>query len=195
MAGRDIKSKLGFATLTPGRWRDFERLFGKKGACGGCWCMWWRVTASEFEKNKGEKNRKAMKKLVDTGTIPGILAYLGKEPVGWCSVAPREDFPRLARSRILKPVDERPVWSVVCLFVAKEHRNRGISTSMLKEAVRYVKSKRGRIVEGYAVEPRTERMPEAFAFHGLASAYIKAGFKEVARRSETRPIMRYEINS
>jgi GNAT superfamily N-acetyltransferase len=155
--------------------------------------MWWRVTAKEFERDKGEKNRRAMKQIVDSGTVPGILAYLGREPVGWCSVAPREDFPRLSRSRILRPVDDRSVWSIVCLFVAKEHRNRGVSTSLIKEAVRYVERKKGRIVEGYAVEPKKGRMPEAFAFHGLVTAYLKAGFREVARRSETRPIMRYEM--
>ncbi|MHC4945990.1 MAG: GNAT family N-acetyltransferase [Planctomycetota bacterium] len=187
------KRALKFHPLTRERWKDFEKLFGARGACGGCWCMWWRITAKEFEAKKGEGNKKAMRKIVTKGTVPGIIAYHGDDPVGWCSVAPREDFPRLERSKILKPVDDKPVWSVVCLFVAKPYRRGGVSTELLQAAVQYVKKQCGKIVEGYAVEPKKDAMPDAFAFHGLAAAYKKAGFKEVARRSETRPIMRCHV--
>ena len=177
--------------LSKRRWSDFTRLFGAKGACGGCWCMWWRLSAKEFEDRKGEKNRRAMKRIVDAGRVPGLLAYLDGEPVGWVSVAPREEFPRLERSRILAPVDEKPVWSVVCLFVAREHRRRGIAVRLLEGAVDHVRENGGRIVEGYAVEPEEgKRVPDAFAYHGPAAAYRAAGFREVARRSPTRPIMR-----
>jgi GNAT superfamily N-acetyltransferase len=134
-----------------------------------------------------------MFELVKAGRIPGILAYDSDIPIGWCSVAPREEFPRLAGSRILKPVDDQSVWSIVCLFVAKEYRKYGISLHLIKEAVRFVKKQGGKIVEGYAIEPKKDTMPDVFAFHGFYSTYLKAGFKEVARRSETRPMMRYII--
>lgn len=186
---------LTFYPLTPKHWTDFEALFGPKGACGGCWCMWWRLANKDFEARKGEGNRQAMKALVETGTVPGILAYLDGTPVGWCSMAPREVFPRLGRSRILKPVDDQPVWSAVCLFVAKGYRRQGVSVGLLKAAVDYVRDRDGRIVEGYAVEPKKGRMPDTFAYHGLAAAYRAAGFMEVARRSQTRPIMRYVIGT
>jgi len=176
--------------LTPERWDDFERLFGARGACGGCWCMWWRVRAKEYEKSKGRGNRRAMKRLVGSGTVPGILAYRGEEPVGWCSVAPRGDFPRLGGSRILAPVDDRPVWSIVCLFVAKGWRRRGVSAGLVEAAVKYVRRNGGRIVEAYPVDPGGKAMPDAFAFHGIAATFRKARFKEVARRSPTRPVMR-----
>ncbi|MFQ5676789.1 MAG: hypothetical protein ACE5G1_12905 [bacterium] len=104
---------LQFHPLTPERWSDFEELFGPRGACGGCWCMWYRLTRSEFDKQKGGGNLQAMKTLVQARNIPGLLAYQNKKAVGWCSVAPREEFAALARSRILKPVDEQPVWSIV----------------------------------------------------------------------------------
>ena len=184
---------LQFHPLTPQRWPDFESLFGERGACGGCWCMWWRLTSREFEAQKGEANRKAMKRIVEARHVPGILAYHKKQPVGWCAVAPRDEFPRLERSRILRPVDDKPVWSVVCLFVEKGYRNRGVATRLLRAAVDHVRRKGGKIVEGYAVEPRRGRLPDAFAYHGPAESYRQAGFKEVARRSETRPIMRYTI--
>ena len=179
-----------YLSLTKDNWDDFEKLFGSRGACGGCWCMWWRLRAKDFESQKGEGNRKAMKKLVDSGIVPGIIAYEDDTPVGWCSAAPRSDFPRLENSRILKPVDDKPVWSIACLFVAKEKRRKGISVKLLNYAADYVKKNGGKIVEGYAVEPKKGNMPDPFVFHGLYSAYIKAGFEEVVRRSETRPIMR-----
>jgi GNAT superfamily N-acetyltransferase len=185
-------SKIEFHPLTPERWRDFETLFGDRGACGGCWCMWWRITRAEYEKRKGARNKQAMKNLVDDDDAPGIIAYQNGQPIGWCSVAPRETFPRLGRSRSLKPVDEQPVWSVVCFFIAKEHRRKGLSVKLLKAAIDFVRERKGRIVEGYPIDPK-KKQADAFVWTGLASAFVKAGFKEVERRSETRPIMRYEI--
>ncbi len=176
--------------LTPARWNDFETLFGAKGACGGCWCMYPRLRRSEYERLKGEGNRRAMKRLVDSGRVPGILGYVEGKPVAWCSVEPRENIGSLARSRILAPVDDEPVWSIVCLFLSKTHRGRGLSTRMIEAAVRHAKANGAAVVEAYPVEPKKTPMPAVFAFPGIASSYLAAGFREVARRSETRPIMR-----
>ena len=189
----DVLSGLEFHPLTPERWADFEQLFGERGACGGCWCMWWRLQRSEFERMKGEGNKEAMRRIVNSGQIPGILAFKKGEAVGWCSVAPRSHFPVLNRSRILKEVDTTPVWSVVCFFVVRSHRRQGISVELLRAAARYVEGRGGRVVEGYPVEPRKQRMPDVFVWSGLASAYRQAGFVEVARRSPTRPIMRLHL--
>ena len=139
---------------------------------------------------KGEQNRKAMKRIVDRGETPGILAYLDARVVGWCAIARREKFVRLERSRVLKPIDDQPVWSVVCLLVDKQFRRRGISVALLRAAADHVRKSGGRIIEGYPVEPRTCNMPDAFAWTGIASAYRRAGFIEKCRRSATRPIMR-----
>lgn len=185
--------RLEFHPLRPNRWSDFERLFGEQGACGGCWCMWWRIKRSEFERQKGEGNRQAMKAIVESSEVPGILAYEGNAPVGWCSVAPRGNFPVLNRSRILKRIDDTPVWSVVCFFIDKRHRNKGLSARLLRAAADYVGKQGGTVLEGYPVEPKKGRMPAAFAWTGLSSAFRKAGFVEVTRRSETRPIMRLSI--
>jgi len=177
--------------LTPERWGDLEKLFGARGACGGCWCMWWRVPRSRFEKQKGVVNRRALRRIVDSGDTPGLLAYRDGEPVGWCAVAPRTAYTVLERSRVLKPVDDEPVWSVVCFFVAKGHRGRGVSVKLLQAAVRHARSLGAHVIEGYPVEPRRGRMPDVFAWTGLAGGFREAGFKEVARRSPTRPIMRW----
>ena len=185
--------KLKFFPVTKGKWTDFETLFGERGACGGCWCMFWRLTRKEFDSQKGEGNRKAMKAIVQSGKIPGILAFAQNRPVAWCSVAPRDQFSALDRSRILKPVDNLPVWSISCFFVEKHYRAKGLSIQMIKAAVDYVKKNGGSVVEAYPVQPKKDKMPDAFAWTGLASAFIKAGFAECARRSETRPIMRFYI--
>jgi GNAT superfamily N-acetyltransferase len=181
-----------FFPLTSERWTDFEKLFGKHGACGGCWCMWWRLKRSEFVKNKGDKNKEAMKRIITNGEITGILAYINSKPVGWCSVGPREAFPTLERSRILRRVDDKPVWSVVCFFVAKPFRHKGITVKLLKAAIAYVGKEGGKVVEGYPSNS-TKVQPDAFVYTGLFSAFHKAGFVEVLRRSENKPIMRYLI--
>ncbi len=190
MPTKPKREQISYRPLTPDHWPDLERLFGPRGACGGCWCMWWRLSHSEYERRKGAANKRAFKKLVASGAEPGVIAYRDDQPVGWCAVQPRGEYPRLARSRILKPVDERPVWSVVCLFVVKELRRSGISIKLLRSAVDHARKRGARIVEGYPVEPRKPDIADVFAACGTASAFRRAGFTEVARRSETRPIMR-----
>ncbi len=155
--------------------------------------MSWRLPRREFAAGKGAGNRRALRKLVASGTAPGILGYLGKEAVAWCSVAPRREFPALARSRVLAPVDEVPVWSVSCLFVKRPHRRKGISVRMLRAAVEFAAKRGAAAVEGYPAEPYAERTPDAFVWTGLPAAFRAAGFREVLRRSRTRPIMRCDI--
>ena len=176
--------------LTPRRWPDLEKLFGPRGACGGCWCMYWRLPRKEVERRKGEGNRRLLRKLAGSGTPPGLLAYLDGEPVGWCALAPREVYPVLGRSRVLARVDEKPVWSVVCFFVARRHRSRGVSRALVRAAVAFARKHGAKIAEGYPVEPRKGRAPDVFLWTGLPGTFLTAGFKEVARRSPTRPILR-----
>jgi GNAT superfamily N-acetyltransferase len=152
--------------------------------------MWWRQSQKEFKVNAGAANKRKFKRLVTQGVEPGIIAYSGDEPIGWCAVRPREDYMRFETSRILAPVDDRPVWSITCLFVDRKHRHQGVATALLKAAVAHVRRNRGRIIEGYPTETST-RQPDAWVWTGIASAYVDSGFREVARRSKTRPIMRY----
>lgn len=193
MKGQGQSLDLEFVPLTPERWTDFEELFGSHGAFGGCWCMWWRLTRAEFTRQQGEGNRLAMKAIVESEEVPGLLAYAHGRVVGWCSVAPREQFPVLQRSPVLKPVDNTPVWSVVCFFVEKACRKQGISTRLLQAAIDYARQQSAAVLEGYPIEPRKDEVPSFLAFTGPASMFRKAGFVEVARRSPTRPIMRYVL--
>lgn len=157
--------------------------------------MLWRLPRKQYESQKGDGNRKAIKALVESGEVPGLLGYLDGRPVGWCAVAPREHYPALKRSRILKPVDDQPCWSVSCLFVHHEHRKKGISTQLLRAAIDYVRGKDVQVLEGYPVEPKGDKpIPPAFAWTGIPKAFEAVGFSEVARRSPTRPIMRFDFN-
>ena len=185
--------EISFHPLIPERWGDFEKLFGPRGAIGGCWCMWWRIKRADFEKHKGDGNRQSMRVIVESGQVPGILAYADGEAIAWCSIAPREEFPVLGRSPNLKPVDDQPVWSLVCFFIGKPYRHLGLSLKLIGGAVEYAHQQGAQIIEGYPVEPKKDQTPDIYAFTGLASTFRKFGFKEVARRSETRPIMRYFI--
>ncbi|NPV76148.1 MAG: GNAT family N-acetyltransferase [Anaerolineae bacterium] len=194
MAEQAVTNSIQVYPVTPDRWTDLETLFGPRGACGGCWCMYWRLSRKEFELGKGEGNRTALRALVMACQLPGLLACHNGEPVGWCSIGPRSVFPVLKRSRVLKPVDEKPVWSVVCFFVHRRFRRQGLTVKMLQEAVRYAAGQGASIVEGYPVVPRSRNTGAVFIYTGVYTAFQKAGFIEVARRSETRPIMRFYIN-
>ena len=155
--------------------------------------MTWRLRAKEFEKRKGNGNKRSMKKIIDSSELPGILGYINDKPVGWCSVAPREKFIRLENSRVLAKIDNEPVWSITCLFIAKEYRKQGISSELLKGVIKFCREKNVKILEAYPVEPYSNNIPAAFAWTGIPSSFEKAGFKVVERRSPKRPIMRYYL--
>ena len=181
---------LKFLPATAARWADLEALFGERGACGGCWCMAWRLPRAQYRSGKGEGNRRALLKLVKSKQAPGILAYSGRKAIGWCAVAPRSDYSFLGRSRVLQEVDRQPVWSISCLFILRDYRGQGVSSQLLRAAVSFAAAKGATLVEGYPTIPYAARVPAAFLWTGTLSAFLRAGFTEVARRSPGRPIMR-----
>ena len=185
-------NKLRFAPLTPAGWAAFTKLFGPNGASSGCWCMWWRLERKDYRAGQYATNKRRMKKLVDSGVKPGLLAYAGREAVGWIAFAPREDYSGLARARTLKPVDDQPVWSVTCFFVAKEHRGRGVTTQLLNAAADYARKQGARLLEGYPNQPGAP-WPDAGMYTGVVSAFEKAGFEVAAKPSKSRRIMRRSL--
>ncbi len=188
------KPQYVFKPVTPENWADLEALFGPRGACAGCWCMYWRVPRKEFTKGQGEPFREALKALVDGGIVPGLLAYDGGLQVGWISVGKREEFVLLKTSKVLAPVDDQPVWSIVCFFVAKSHRKKGLMLPLINAAVDYAASQGARIVEGYPMDPY-ERLSGVSAYVGITTVFEQAGFSEAARRSEHHPVMRKIVKS
>lgn len=157
--------------------------------------MWWRLSAKEWSAKAYDGNRRAMRKLVDANEQPGLLAYRNGRPVGWVSVAPREQFPRIERSRVLGPVDDENVWSVVCFYVHRKERGSGVGSALLEAAVDAARKRGARIVEGYPVDPRGGKTANASAYTGLERMFREAGFTEIERRSAGRPIMRKRLKS
>jgi GNAT superfamily N-acetyltransferase len=191
-ARRTPPPELRVHPLTPDRFADLERLFGPRGACAGCWCMWWRLPRAEWQAGKGEGNRRGLEAYVRAGSIAGLLAYDGEVPCGWVAVEPRAAYPRLARSRSLAPVDERPVWSITCFFVARSHRGRGVTRALVEAAAAHARAHGAPALEAYPVDSRA-RLGDAFLYTGAASTFRALGFEEVARRSPTRPLVRLEL--
>ena len=187
-------SRFTWKPLTPDTWSDFETLFGPKGACGGCWCMTWRLPRKEYTQQKGEGNRQAMQGLVAGGSPVGVLAYdESGRAAGWCAVAPRSDIYYLQTTRTLKTVDDQPVWSITCFFVAKDQRGLGLSKFLIGAAEEYVRSQGGTIMEAYPLVPQKTSIPDAFAWTGLPSPFEKAGYEAVPTKSESRLVMRKRV--
>ncbi len=183
--------RLAVRPLTRDRWGDLVDLFSRPGGSivRGCWCMYYRKVGARADGPAGEANKRAMKSLVDRGTVPGLIAYRDRRPVGWISLGPREDYPRLERSRVMKRVDEKPVWSIVCFFVDSQERGQGITRALLRGAIAYARSKGATLLEAYPIDKKARSHPD-FMWFGAKHLFDRAGFREVARRKETRPVVR-----
>jgi len=186
---------LAIKPLTPSRWRDVETIFESKGCSVAryCWCMHYRHSGAPTKlpagKTRSAVNRAELKALVDSGRPPGLIAYRDKTPVGWVSLGPREDYAKLERSPVMKPVDDRRVWSIICFVVPAEYRRQGVAAALLDGAVAYAKKRGARLLEAYPVD-RAGRSSDVSMWFGAKSMYDAAGFEEVARRKPTRPVMR-----
>lgn len=190
-----IKKSFTARPLTPATWADLEELFDLPGGAivRGCWCMYYRLTGKvSVSAAAGVGHKQALCDLVDEGVVPGLVGYLDGKPAGWISLGPREDYRKLERSRIMKPVDDTEVWSVVCTYVAKEYRGRGVQHELLNAALDFARRKGVKTLEAYPVD-KPERSHADFMFFGSRGLYEKAGFTEVVRRSPTRVVMRREL--
>ncbi len=187
-------TRLEIHPLTPERWPDLVRLFNAPGGSQvrGCWCMFYRRsgrTEVPDGVSRPEHAKCSLKALVDAGTVPGLIGYRDGEPVGWLSLGPREDYARLERSPVMKPVDARPVWSVVCFYTAKQMRGQHVAEAMLAGGIDYARSCGARLIEAYPVDREQRSADDAMWFGGRAM-YDRVGFVEIARRKQTRPVMR-----
>jgi ribosomal protein S18 acetylase RimI-like enzyme len=187
--------KLTVRPLTPERWPDLEALFNAKGCsvARGCWCMFYRRSGAREPLPAGttaaQANRADLQKLTRGDTPPGLIGYRGKVPVGWVSLGPREDYAKLKRSPVMKPLDELPVWSIICFVVPSEHRGQGVARALLDGAIAYAKKQGATLLEAYPVDKPGHSHDDAMWF-GAKSMYDDAGFQEVARRKPQRPVVR-----
>jgi GNAT superfamily N-acetyltransferase len=184
--------------LTPERWPDLEAIFNARGCsvARGCWCMFYRRSGAQPPPQAGitraESNKAQLKALADAGRHPGLVGYRGNTPVGWVSIAPREEYAKLARSPVMKSVDDQPVWSVICFVVPAEHREQGVAQALLAGAIAYARRQGAKVIEAYPVD-KPVRSNDEFIWFGAKSMYDKAGFSEVARRKPQRPVVRLKL--
>jgi GNAT superfamily N-acetyltransferase len=183
---------LAFHPVTTERWADLEALFSERGACANCWCMFWRLERTILKQLRGPGNKEQMRGLLEAGEVPGLLAYADGKAVAWCSIGPRDAFRGLDNSRLLRRIDETPVWAVTCFYVARPFRRRGVMLPLLRAALAYAAAEGAEIVEGYPVD-LDERLTGFGGYMGIASVFRRAGFEEVRRASPTQPIMRYRV--
>jgi GNAT superfamily N-acetyltransferase len=178
--------------LTPATWPDLEQLFGLPGGSivRGCWCMHYRLTGP---RPPGAHPRREMRDLVASGVVPGIIGYLDGVPAAWISLGPRPEYLRLRRSSVMKPVDDTPVWSVVCSYVARPYRGRGLQHALLAAAIEHARASGAAMLEAYPVD-KGARSHDDFMFFGSRTLYERAGFTEVVRRSPTRLVMRLALS-
>lgn len=181
--------KLTIHPVTPARWSALEDLFGEKGACGGCWCMYWRI-GNAYRRRPQHANRADLHKEVNEGPPPGLLAFDGKVAVGWCQLTPRSLLPWLDRAWLR--IDEVPVWSISCFYIRKGYRRRGISSALIDAAINAAKKAGAPALEAY---PLDGDLSPSSSGTGYVSTFLRAGFKVVGRRSPARPIMRLDLHA
>ena len=189
--------KITVRPLTPERWPDLEAIFLAKGCsiARGCWCMCYRESgrrAPPAGATLAQARERRLRALAAADPPPGLIGYRGRTPVGWISLGPRADYARLQRSPVMKPVDDEPVWSVVCFIVPPEFRHQGVATVLLRGAVDYARRRGVTLLEAYPID-KAERGRDDWLWHGAKSMYDKAGFVEVARRKPTRPVVRLRL--
>ena len=188
----EFLSQLTFEPLSLKNWPKFVQLFGPRGACGHCWCMYYRLSKPDYLEGKANNgNKEAMQNLVMNNFPTGILGFYDGIPVAWCAFAPREHFIKLERSRVHKRIDDQEVWSVPCFFVAKAFRRQGLTVELLKGVIRYAKGNGIKIIEAYPTIPTKETLPDSFAWIGLYKSFERAGFEIADRSSKNRPMVRY----
>lgn len=190
----DFLNQLTFEPLTKKNWNNFVQLFGNNGACGNCWCMYYRLKKSDFLEGKaGDGNKEAMKEIVWEEKPAGLLGLYEGQAIAWCAFAPREDFIKLEKSRVHKRIDNERVWSIPCFFIHKNFRKHGVSVALLKGVIEYAKKQGIKIIEAYPTIPTQEKLPDSFAWIGLYKSFEKAGFEIVDRTSKNRPMVRFNL--
>lgn len=183
--------RLTVRPLTPDLWAALEDLFGKKGACNGCWCMYWRIGAA-YRKNSPDINKSAFREIVRRGPPPGLIAFDGDKAVAWCQLTPRDALPWLDRQSRLKRVDEAPVWSLSCFYVRVGYRKKGVTAALIAAALKAAKRSKAPALEAYPLD--ADKTPSASGT-GYATTFARAGFRVVARHVPPRPIMRFDFKT
>ncbi|MGH2446078.1 MAG: GNAT family N-acetyltransferase [Candidatus Limnocylindria bacterium] len=183
--------------LTPERLPDLASLFGQGGDPKRCWCSFFRLRNADVVGATAETNRKVLERAVEVttteGRAPGLVAYRDGEPIGWVSLGPRDDYQRLQHSKVLAPLDEQPVWSIVCFVVSRRARKQGVANVLLEVAIAYAAEHGATLLEAYPVDTHGGRIPSANVYKGTLAMFRRAGFSVVAERQFNRTTPVHQI--
>lgn len=178
----------------PGDWPTVDQFFGPKGLVEHCWCTYFRMTSKDYSGCRSAARRTMLADLIETGERVGVLGSVDDVPVGWIGVGPRLGFPRLGTSRaakLLKGDDPARIWSIVCVYLAREQRHRGLLRMLINKAVEWARDERADLIEAY---PEDDRDPESgfdpASFHGRVSTFEACGFTVVEPRLQRRALVR-----
>lgn len=174
----DTVQSLRIEPLTEPQIEDFAAVVNPNHRQKHCWCLSHRLSAQEIRERGGEDRYEAMCSLAREKIAPGVIAYLGDQPVGWCSISPRAQIPKLENSKLIRPVDDLMVWSIICMVVRGGYRRRGVNRQMVLGALDYAKSLGAPAVEAYPVDP-DGRMDLTMAFVGTRTMFEEVGFEVV----------------
>lgn len=180
-----MKTPLRLQSLTPKLWDALEDLFGPGGACGGCWCMFWRQPRGEpWSEVRGEEARRRLRVLVESGEARGVLAFAGDLPIGWCAVGHKSEFPRLERSPSLGDREGAQAHAIPCFYVRKGWRRQGVARALLRAGIGLLAGEGAQAIEGYPLVPRSDGDPHpaAMAWTGTLGMFLDAGFSHVVHR-------------
>jgi GNAT superfamily N-acetyltransferase len=188
--------------MTGDRFADLDQLFAT-GDPRWCWCMYFRARGRSWANSSAASNRGDLEGLTNiadetAGVTPGLVAYRDGAAIGWVSLGPRENYERLAFSKMLRSVDDRPVWSIVCFVVAGRQRGKGVATALLDAAIDYARERGAATLEAYPIHESRGRVSSDAAYTGTQAMFERAGFQVVEVRqwnesSPPRPIMRLEL--
>ncbi len=188
--------------VTPAHLDDLDRLFST-GDPRTCQCAYVRLTNAAWNAASVADRRRvhhdALRAAHEEGRAAGLVAYRGDEPVGWVSFDRREAYDRLESSRLLAPIDDRPVLAVVCFVVAASARRQGVAGQLLQATLDWARDHGVTLLESYPVDVGDGRPRSSAAlWRGTVSMFEHAGFAtvEVRRQHATavaRPIMRRRV--
>jgi GNAT superfamily N-acetyltransferase len=181
-----ITEPLSFRPVTMASWHDFEALFAAPGAPNYCWCMVWRRSPEEAKHPHGPDRKAQMKARIDHSVPVGLLAYGGDTPVGWVSIAPRQTYRNLGGPA---PMPGETIWSLVCFYVSRSYRGRGLSRELIAAAVDHAREQGATHVEAYPVDAAAP----SYRFMGFVPVFTAAGFTEIGRAGTRRHVMRLKV--
>lgn len=182
-------------------WEDIQQVFGFRGDAAHCQCQRYKIGVRDWASIPDEARAAMLREQTNcgdpaAGSTTGLVAYLDGEPVGWCAVEPRVNYPRLLKTRVPwtgrnEDRTDETVWAVTCFAIRVGYRRQGISGALAAAAVDFARANGARVLEAYAMATRPgEEITWGELHVGSRNVFADAGFEEVGHPTPRRYVMR-----